>query len=1057
MAATIRCPECNERFTPSSRSSKLRCPECRYVFPRDDDEDERPRSSSRRRDDDDEERDESTFPVVPVVVGGVLALLLVAGGLYFVLRPAKKEPAAAVAVQDVGDEQRALPPQVKEPIAERRPAPKAKDRVIIVPPIVAPPVVVNPPAERPKIQKPPTPEVDPEQAATNVAWSAAPDPATEKFELPAKSEKIVVPLGIGGAVHFPTSPSPFFAVGASTQKTDAITLFDLRSKKPAGFIRGKTDLRTPMALSPDGKYLAGQAQFKPIVDVFDFVTGQGIRRLEWKTGQIKWLDFGAESATLIVCVSDFTNTSLQIWNIASGEMTGSIPLPKHLFNALAIAMSPGRHQIAIALKERVHVYRLTDGKLLGTTPFPDFNREEKVLGESKCEGLAFSPDGAEIAGLFTHYGNRRAYLSAWAMADGKIRFEHELSDSLDHTSFTISGGGFEYAPDGNAWLIQNNLLVERESGIPLTKLRGERNAGREQLRLFPNDLMVAEDSSARAVVGIPFNRTAYETALKAARGKAAAIVAPVEADRSAVKIVPAELTPQWEVKEDGGPLKPKLYPSIALASPGPSIRAALFGNPESGRFATVSIIDKTTPFIHKSLRWDNFSLATGKHLPAIDLGIAKEAAQRKGKLGRPVAAAGVVAGLSPSGKRLAIRALADPKRIDVWSDDGKVLVAFLPSLNGEVVDAIDFTDEDKLLTLAGGKLALWELPTCKAIYETATSYRGVPSFSPGKRWLALFQSNGFDILDTATGETHGLLPTGVASSETELPVAAFSADGKKIAAVVPTPFKTNVFVCDVEKGVTAEAFEISAPTGRLQWCGPSHLLYGSQLIDLDLKLPLWNYTGAALTAGGALDGRFWYVRTGTTPAGPGILASTVLPDPVAAQASATIRLPTTQMILGPQTAISLQINAAGPSGDPELIKTATKQLTGYLEQRGFVVRDGAPLTLAIGATVQDTGEIEEVKPLSGGKGGKTTFPLKKVVVDLKLNDAAGRNIWKDQQTVKQSGALRFFNGAEDVEKTMELEMWRSASATMMSPRIPARAYVAEGNLFVPPGNSILGR
>lgn len=142
-----------------------------------------------------------------------------------------------------------MPPQVKEPIAERRPAPKAKDRVIIVPPIVAPPVVVNPPAERPKIQKPPTPEVDPEQAATNVAWMQHPIPPPKNLNCLPRVKRSWCRWESAGPFIFQHRPARFLPLApAHRRRTPLLFSICAAKSRRVSFVGRRTcALRWPLA------------------------------------------------------------------------------------------------------------------------------------------------------------------------------------------------------------------------------------------------------------------------------------------------------------------------------------------------------------------------------------------------------------------------------------------------------------------------------------------------------------------------------------------------------------------------------------------------------------------------------------------------------------------------------------------------------------------------------------------------------------------------------------------------------------------------------------------
>jgi WD40 repeat protein len=1031
MSRIIRCPKCDEpiEFSRRRRGPTIRCPECRAQFDPFADDDGPDRRS--RREDNDERR--PAFPMTAVIVGGVFAgLILFSALIYFASRPTKPadaadmRPRAERANSDADPQWQADVPAGQEnlPKQNKRPTP-------IVPPVID---------QSPKVSKPPAVPADPDAKPLVVAWRAAADPAKNEWNLPAKFEKISIKMGAYDAAYFPSSPSPFFAVGATVQSNGAVVLYDARTAKPVGRVPGKTDLYPPIRLSPGGKYLAGKMFLGAGVDVFDFATGQGARRLEFNNTPIVWLDFGPEDATVLVGLSDSQGSRIQVWDVAAGQLLRTIPLDRDFHVTLTAAMSPGRHLLAVASKERINLYRVDDGKLVGTAPFPDIAKNRAMIGAVTCTGLAFSADGAELAGLFKNSGVDSPHLTGWKMATGATAFDYDVAVD-NRLKSSGAPDELQFGPDGQSLLVYNDLIIERDSGNALTKLHGERGPGRSALRWFANDMILGEDHSARAIVSAPFNRAAYAAAVKAARADVANVTC-VAADRSALKIIPVAANPKWEAAPDAAPASGKLFPSVTLASGGLNVRAALFSSPEAGQAATVSVVELTTPFVRKVLRWDRYNLATGKHLGSVDLGKCNEPKKHW---------PGVVAALSPNGALLALVAEDDSKRIDIWSAETKERVAFLPSSKGGAVGWIGFAAEQKLLTMVDGALTLWEVPACKAVYEIGLGYEGMAAFSPNRRWLAAFRQNGFDLLNPVTGQCVGNMAL-TSSNTSANATAAFSLDGKKLAGIVANGAQHDVRTCDVATGVMADVFPVAAIDGHFQWCGPNLLLHGSTLIDTESKLAVWRYDGSLANAIGAADGRFWYAR-GTTQ---GVLGAVTLPDPTAAKMLALFRNPMSRALLGPKAPIAIQVNVAGPGGDPEFAKELTRRVGQFLEGRGFVVGDaGAAVRLTVNAAVENTDQVYEIRSIGGKPVAPRKVPMKRLVFNETLTDSGGRVVWKDQRQFGQSGATRIFNGDEEPEKVMEKELWNSALTQVANPQLPARAYLIDGNVFIPPGVSRL--
>lgn len=200
MPAEITCPSCKSPVRTSGAPGKrIRCPECDEVFTPGGAAPTKPKAAAktapsrpaRRYDDDDEDRDERTKPggINPVyLIGGLAVLaalvLLFGGGLFVWQRDRQRERAEvevnmareAEARQMFDRQQNFAPPQLQP---NRFP--------VDGPPVPEPPVVPEPPApEPPKPEKPPVVPVEAAPARVRPAFNPAkiaPTKAADKAEL----------------------------------------------------------------------------------------------------------------------------------------------------------------------------------------------------------------------------------------------------------------------------------------------------------------------------------------------------------------------------------------------------------------------------------------------------------------------------------------------------------------------------------------------------------------------------------------------------------------------------------------------------------------------------------------------------------------------------------------------------------------------------------------------------------------------------------------------------------------------------------------------------------
>src|SRR5262249_9216836 len=144
----------------------------------------------------------------------------------------------------------------------------------------------------------------------------------------------------------------------------------------------------------------------------------------------------------------------------------------------------------------------------------------------------------------------------------------------------------------------------------------------------------------------------------------------------------------------------------------------------------------------------------------------------------------------------------------------------------------------------GGKLALWTIPDCKAVWSATV--RDAVALSPGRKLLAAHNGATFEVLDAASGERLGALGGDPVQN---LLASAFRGAGQELAAVVRTNEPGSVLArWDLKTGKEAAAFPVWAGPTDLSLCGKGFVVYHDwrmpycTLIDTELKWPLSQYT-----------------------------------------------------------------------------------------------------------------------------------------------------------------------------------------------------------------------
>ncbi len=229
--------------------------------------------------------------------------------------------------------------------------------------------------------------------------------------------------------------------------------------------------------------------------------------------------------------------------------------------------------------------------------------------------------------------------------------------------------------------------------------------------------------------------------------------------------------------------------------------------------------------------------------------------------------------LSSDGSRLAVSQLAKDQNVyrsavTLWSlQEGRVLRSdWKPYPKGDIFDVlawVTFLDADHLLTLTtGGRLSRWDLQG-EASYSVQHGNRTNSSFrtsaytkqpqnfalSSDQHTIALYNGEGFDLLDTANGQARSQTPAFIVKISTTILGTALTSDGQRLAVYVRVSKvgqqpEELLSIWDAKTGQAVGSFPIrvrkekptTLPTwggASLDWWGPNHLL-------------LWNGNGEAV-------------------------------------------------------------------------------------------------------------------------------------------------------------------------------------------------------------------
>ena len=895
-------------------------------------------------------------------------------------------------------------------------------------------------------------------AGSGVVWRIKPDPSPEPVEFPPLEKlSITVPKAFAGnRVIYPTTPSPFVMLGGNDADDQFREVWDLRTAKSVGRLSGKIEAAKPMALSPDGAYFVVHTNPVPrTTDVWSIAEAKRIARIEDGKDIPDVIDFAGPGR--IVIGTTYAKT-LQVWDFLGGKPLAKVETPL-AFDADSIALSPGRRYMALilAFRDKLQVYDLTTGRLVGETMI-----EKNDSATYDCEGLAFSPDGTAIAGLFTA-GGSSTHLLCWDATTGKLVSDFASPGTNPYgKSYAYEGQPVQWLPDQSGWLIQDQTFVERQSGqvvwsIAFPPIKYKVHGPRKVLDLG-RIIVKAEMGDREAIQLVSLPQDKIKTAMALAKGGKNAVDAILPAIKTAdlsgaKKVAPTPGPIDWKtvpaptlppaLKASAGkaiPVKAQAGDILSVIVSSPDAAQALVVSSPGGRLSGVKGKQAQDP-----RQVGRIDLAGGRSLDSFEIP----------SVSTPIA-------FSPGATHFLLAHAAGLDRLDLHAAaGGKHLAGWRPydqeSGDDRNVAWADFLDAQRVLTVnQAGTLILWSVPDCKAVYVAAQALQGVPLLNPNRKSLAVLRGGALRLLDPATGTPQGDTPSSGHQGATGLNAAGFSPDGQELAAVLDG----TIVRWDLKTGQSVGEIPSPLPKpGSLQYGDARHvLLDGKVLFGLESKRPVWYYSGGAHALGG--NGAVHCYVASEQIIGPVTLRTIDVPDKKAARAEAARADPKTTALLREGSKVGIQI-VGEPARDAETFRRdLIGGLTAQLQQVGVEAADGQPVKLVVKFNVKDTGRNIEFRRMSGnGQTDKRMIQARQLDWELSVTDdkASPVSIARGSVAFTNPGFLENVPNTEnDWEGYLRARQYSWGATAVLQHGVPYyAARRPDGGVFLP-GRTFLG-
>ncbi len=874
-----------------------------------------------------------------------------------------------------------------------------------------------------------TPCIDPIPADFLPAWEPA---KSNKQEFHGSGRTDSIYAGAG---------SPFVAIETQTFGEEW-TVYDLRSKRPVGLAFAGGHVFSKRSLRRDGKYFAATSEGGVrLTDVREkFVIGTFTADVG-SEGRIAFLG----NDRLAVC----TTRQLLVWTVPKGQLVHNIDLPEAHFGR-TIGFSAGGRYAAMFSTEHgqlaVRLLDLTTGDDAGLLYGRSSDRS------SSYTALGFSDDGTELAAVV---GNS---LQVWDLQTGEIVEDIDLGMNAPQRS-GFEHGEVQFFPDKQKWLINGSVVVDRESQSILFRL--EQNGEWTSPANVASDKHIVARTEGERFRGLavadmtapPFIGTGTDPESGVPTIAVLSLPLMKEADWSTVQdLDPALETPAWEVKPDPAirPAEP-LQTTIGIPVREDHLKDLRFSGLQA---ASVALSYDVSPSGSRSrrdkseARVELFSLTTGRRTSQMKLSDDAE-----------------LLALSPSGKRVLMMAERGSERVDVWDLENKRHVAGWKPTSSSFSSNVTsmFVDDDHVLILESEKLVLWEVPTCRAIYQIEKA--NGPGVSPTGKYLAVRSGNVYMMLEALTGRIVGRLTT-----DDSITAASFHPNGELFAAVTQVGgyFDTkfaDLIVWEMKTGQRIAHVPLQYAGTRMHWCGDSHVLIDNTiLVDIVRQVPVWTYSiRGGLHCILSPDDRHWYL---TRPDRDGRkelkLRCASLPEAeVATRTAGKIGSELIAVKPGMEVAYSFKANNGPVSSTTE--KAILEQVKLEILRNGMVPVEKSPIRVVLSMEERETDqqvtfyETPQDRPFPhiGGFGfprprfgrqqpqdlgpGQT---VQGIAVDCTVRVTVdGDTIWESSRVFERAYTLQMKPG-QSISDALRQQLWESGIGFFSHLRLPKYVYRA---------------
>lgn len=300
----------------------------------------------------------------------------------------------------------------------------------------------------------------------------------------------------------------------------------IKSKKVVQTIKEGWEIGSYRCLSANGKYFAAfegawHDRGKDI-NVWNLVTGEIVATIPGKSSSIYPVMKIMYNRYLLAAPN--TGETLVIWDLEQDKKTRDVFVRTDRIEEGQLTVSPDGKYLALSEGDKVSVMTLADGRYAGNLAAPlrdPTSRSTWTLGARDIKDLEFSPDGQEMAAIYSSYSNfNKQRLVVW---NGNGQITHDIPLNIPYGR--LNAYCLSWLPDQKGWIVDGNI-IDRETKKITVQFKRSRNDTDEIAVLDKYFLMgrFGESAESLTMIGLPWEEV--ERSLEAMNSTENAIIGP---------------------------------------------------------------------------------------------------------------------------------------------------------------------------------------------------------------------------------------------------------------------------------------------------------------------------------------------------------------------------------------------------------------------------------------------------------------------------------------------------------------------------------------------------